>query len=260
MEKNAAFAGFPAGNNNPYVPLPEVFFTHLLPQIEDPVELKVTLHLFYLLARKRGQLRGISDRELYRDRTMLHSIRRPGDPRTAEDHLRQGLELCVTRGTLLRVSIYMVSEDGNDGEPVAWYFFNTARNKKIVADLEGGSMIPARLLLANQPAPQHTKEDQEQEDKTPVAEGVYARPVGHEKIRTLYTEVERPNIFVLYEQNIGLLTPLIAEELKDAARQYPMEWVEAAFREAVHHNKRKWSYIRAILRRWETEGRQQWNA
>ena len=72
--------------------------------------------------------------------------------------------------------------------------------------------------------------------------------------------VERPNIFVLYEQNIGLLSPLLADELKDAAEQYPAEWIEAAFREAVQHNKRKWSYIRAILRRWETEGRQPWNA
>ena len=73
-------------------------------------------------------------------------------------------------------------------------------------------------------------------------------------------QVERPNIFVLYEQNIGLLSPLIADQLRDAAEQYPPEWIEAAFREAVQHNKRKWSYISAILRRWETEGRQPWNA
>ena len=72
--------------------------------------------------------------------------------------------------------------------------------------------------------------------------------------------VERPNIFVLYEQNIGLLSPLIADELRDAADRYPEEWIESAFREAVQHNKRKWSYIRAILRRWEAEGRQKWNA
>ena len=78
--------------------------------------------------------------------------------------------------------------------------------------------------------------------------------------RTVQVQVERPNIFVLYEQNIGLLTPLIADQLKDAADQYPQEWIEAAFREAVQHNKRNWSYISAILRRWETEGRQQWKA
>lgn len=65
----------------------------------------------------------------------------------------------------------------------------------------------------------------------------------------------RPNIFTLYEQNIGLLTPLIAEELREAEREYPAEWIEDAFREAVALNKRSWKYIRAILERWSTEGK-----
>jgi len=65
----------------------------------------------------------------------------------------------------------------------------------------------------------------------------------------------RPNIFTLYEQNIGLLTPLIADELREAEQSYPADWIEAAFREAVSLNKRSWKYIRAILERWRTEGR-----
>jgi DNA replication protein len=43
------FVGFPSGKN-PYVPVPDVFFTVLLPEIQDTAELKVTLHLFWLLA------------------------------------------------------------------------------------------------------------------------------------------------------------------------------------------------------------------
>ncbi|HEV2474582.1 MAG TPA: DnaD domain protein, partial [Chthonomonadales bacterium] len=95
------------------------------------------------------------------------------------------------------------------------------------------------------------------------AGGGSGRPTAYTRRETqahVQVQIERPNIFILYEQNIGLLSPLIADELKDAAEQYPVEWIEAAFREAVLHNKRKWSYIRAILRRWETEGRQTWNA
>ena len=65
----------------------------------------------------------------------------------------------------------------------------------------------------------------------------------------------RPNIFTLYEQNIGLLTPLVTDELRDAERIYPAEWIEEAFREATLLNKRSWKYIRAILERWHTEGR-----
>jgi DNA replication protein len=66
---------------------------------------------------------------------------------------------------------------------------------------------------------------------------------------------ERPNVFALYEQNIGMLTPLIADELREAEQAYPAEWIEEAFREAVSLNKRNWKYVRAILERWRTEGR-----
>ncbi len=69
----------------------------------------------------------------------------------------------------------------------------------------------------------------------------------------------RPNIFTLYEQNIGLLTPLIADELREAEREYPADWIADAFREAVALNKRSWKYIRAILERWRTEGRAEAN-
>lgn len=67
--------------------------------------------------------------------------------------------------------------------------------------------------------------------------------------------IGRKNIFVLYEQNIGLLTPLISEELKQAEQEYSMEWIEDAFRIALRRNVRRWDYINAILKRWKTEGR-----
>ncbi len=67
----------------------------------------------------------------------------------------------------------------------------------------------------------------------------------------------RPNIFALYEANIGLLTPLIADELREAEREYPAGWIEDAFREAVSLNKRSWRYIHAILERWRVEGREE---
>ncbi len=65
----------------------------------------------------------------------------------------------------------------------------------------------------------------------------------------------RPNIFTLYEQTIGPLTALLAEELREAEATYPAAWIEEAFREAARLNKRNWKYIRAILERWRTEGR-----
>ncbi len=66
---------------------------------------------------------------------------------------------------------------------------------------------------------------------------------------------DRPNIFTLYEENIGLLSPMIAEELREAEQLYPLEWIGDAVREAVDQNKRSWRYVSRILERWEREGR-----
>jgi DnaD/phage-associated family protein len=65
---------------------------------------------------------------------------------------------------------------------------------------------------------------------------------------------EIPNIYKLYEENIGPLTPLMADALKDAERDYPAAWLAEAFSIAVTRNKRNWKYIEAILKRWKDEG------
>jgi DNA replication protein len=261
------FTGFPSGKN-PYVPIPEVFFTEVLPEIEDSAELKVTLHIFWLLAQKQGNPRCASDRELQADRLLLRSLKRRGDPRPPEERLRQGLEQAVARGTLLCVHLRLLSEGRENAEVVAWYFFNTPRSRKVVSELQGGEIIPVRLLTNEVPEESYAEQEPETDMSAPVNEyaasggyGTAVRETGRNlPARHVQVQVERPNIFVLYEQNIGLLSPLIADELKDAADQYPAEWIEAAFREAVLQNKRRWNYIRAILKRWETEGRQAWNA
>ena len=69
------------------------------------------------------------------------------------------------------------------------------------------------------------------------------------------TPAQRPTVFTLYEQNIGVLTPMLTEELKEAQETYPAAWLEDAIREAVRSNKRSWRYIRAVLDRWRRDGR-----
>jgi DnaD/phage-associated family protein len=219
-----SFAGFPPGKN-PYIPLPEQFFTALLPEIEDIGELKVTLHLFWLLYQKYGDPRCASDRELLADPLLRRVMRRQGDPRPTDERLRAALGLALARGTLLRVRVRV------DGEIVTWYFFNTSRSRLAVSRLQRGEESPELLL--------------ELEDPGWLPSGDHEYSV----------EVERPNIFSLYEQNIGLLPPLLAEELREAEQTYPYEWIEEAFRLAIQQNKRRWSYIRAILDRWQSDGK-----
>ena len=67
--------------------------------------------------------------------------------------------------------------------------------------------------------------------------------------------VDRPNVFEMYEQNIGMLSPMIADALLEAEDMYPEEWIEDAIGEAVAQNKRSWRYISRILEWWEREGR-----
>ena len=68
-------------------------------------------------------------------------------------------------------------------------------------------------------------------------------------------KVERPNVYALYEQNIGPLTPLLAQTLEDAEAEYSSGWVEEAITIAVKKNVRNWKYVEAILRSWKEKGR-----
>jgi DnaD/phage-associated family protein len=66
---------------------------------------------------------------------------------------------------------------------------------------------------------------------------------------------EKPNIFKVYEQNIGALSPLLADELKEIEKADTEGWFEDAVKEALKANVRNLKYIKAILARWKVEGR-----
>jgi DNA replication protein len=65
----------------------------------------------------------------------------------------------------------------------------------------------------------------------------------------------QPNLFQLYEENIGPLTPIIADTLRDAQATYPAGWIEEALQLAVKNNVRRWKYVEGILKRWQEEGK-----
>lgn len=79
---------------------------------------------------------------------------------------------------------------------------------------------------------------------------------GTEDISTTATAREEnlAKISSLYEDNIGRLTPAIAERLKDIAGEYPGGWFEEALKDAVGLEHRNLKYIEAILERWKEEG------
>ena len=126
--------------------------------------------------------------------------------------------IATGRGTLLR----FVAERGSDRD--VWYYVNTPVNQALVAAMARGAVAPPRALW--------------REGQPPAV------------------IPERPNIFRLYEQNVGPLTPLIADHLVQALETWPVDWIEDAIAEAVAYNKRSWRYIQRILEGWTSQGRE----
>jgi len=80
------------------------------------------------------------------------------------------------------------------------------------------------------------------------------RPEGFEEASVTLSHI-RSNIYKLWEQNMGALTPMISEELRDLAATYPQAWIEDAIRIAVKNNVRRLKYVLAVLERMRSEGR-----
>jgi DnaD/phage-associated family protein len=149
------------------------------------------------------------------DRTLARSLKSAGVK--PEEGLARALARATERGTLLCLSVSSKKDPVGD----TYYFMNSQAGRRALAQMERESPPADR---ARRP------------DPTDAA--------------------ERPNVFELYEKSFGLLlTPVIADELKEAEREYPVEWIADALKEAALQGKRNWKYARRILERWKTEGR-----
>jgi DnaD/phage-associated family protein len=63
------------------------------------------------------------------------------------------------------------------------------------------------------------------------------------------------DLFSVYENNIGPITSMTADNLIDAEKTYPIQWIVDAIKLAVENNKRNWRYCETILKRWQTDGK-----
>lgn len=59
----------------------------------------------------------------------------------------------------------------------------------------------------------------------------------------------------LYEAEIGAITPLAADAIRDALNVYPADWIPEAITIAVQNNARRWNYVEAILKNCKTAGK-----
>lgn len=211
---DVGFSGFPAGSLA--TALPNLFFTAVLPAITSVEELIVTLYFFFAQGRLSGPGKRRSPRSLSREELAADATLMAALANFSDDPLA-----ALSAGLALAVKrgtlVQAIVED--DGGRQELYLLNTPANRRALAGKEGPRLEPREVLPPATP---------------PLSPA--------------------PSIFRLYEENVGPLTPLIAQELAEAEGRYPPLWIEAAFREAVGLNKRSWRYIQKILERWEAEG------
>jgi len=115
--------------------------------------------------------------------------------------------------------VLLVTDVSVNGATETLYFVNTAKGRAAVEQIKAGKWQPGDL-------------------DNPVEVLPY-----------------RPNIFKLYEDNIGPLTAYAVDDLKDLGKDYGDDWIKDAIHIAVQENKRSLRYVMGILKRWRKEGK-----
>jgi DNA replication protein len=187
------FSGFTSSET--FTQLPDSFI-HLLKEIDDVVELKVTLYAIWRIEHIEGHFCALCETD-FETEPLGMSL----------EEIRTGLRKSVERGTLLR----------SQHEADVFYFLNSPRGR--------------------------------------LATEAFAKGNWRESAKIMSAPRSKSNIFKLYEENIGPLTPLLSDMLREAEKNYPSTWFEEAFEIAVSRNIRNWKYVEAILTRWKEKGK-----
>jgi DNA replication protein len=189
----STFPGFTSSETFTQVP---DSFIHLLKEIDDAAELKVTLYAIWRIEHIEGHFRAMCQTD-FETESLGMSL----------EEIQIGLEKSVERGTMLK----------SQHEADVFYFLNSPRGR--------------------------------------LAAEAFAKGNWRESAKIMSAPMRKSNIFKLYEENIGPITPLLSDMLREAEKDYPSEWFEEAFEIAVSRNIRNWKYVEAILARWKEKGK-----
>jgi DNA replication protein len=187
------FNGFTSSET--FTQLPDSFI-HLLKEIDDIAELKVTLYAIWRIEHIEGHFRAVCETD-FETESLGMSL----------SEIQIGLAKSVERGTMLKA----------EHEADVFYFLNSPRGR--------------------------------------LAAEAFAKGDWRESAKIMSAPMNKSNIFKLYEENVGALTPLLSDMLREAEKNYPSVWFEEAFEIAVSRNIRNWKYVEAILARWKEKGK-----
>jgi DnaD/phage-associated family protein len=199
----------------PAVSVPRALLDRLITSRSSVEEHRIVL-LLVLLTRTGKADAAISEDAFVSDPAVIDAGKVDGTPIAMPDWPYPAIEQAVAHGTILR---FVVESPGGSR---SWLLLNTVQNARLVSTMADNPDTVPEIYWIDE-----------------------SRPRVH---------VDRPTVFRLYEQNIGPLTPLIADRLIKALELYPAEWVESALEEAVAYNRRNWRYIARILENWAADG------
>ena len=202
-------------NNRNYIPIPVELTSSLLRDIDSFEEFKCTLRIFSLIFSLRPKRLWISFEELSSDPVLLESI--------------------------------PVSDSEKKTEVIIKSIYAAKKRQTIILREKDKNQIQNSIILINDKI---SNELLTKKDIGKLQDGLDL-----EQTDIQPGQKRESNIYRLYEDNIGQMTPVLAEELKLAEKNYPNLWIEEAIIEAVKNNIRNWKYISSILNRWQIEGR-----
>lgn len=211
-----AFVGFPAGGLEEVL-IPARLLTDLLSRIDSLAETRLTLYCYQQIGRLSGQSAWLRARDLRSDPVLLNLMSGLSELHSPRKVLDDALEKALVRNALLGLEL-----PGADGEPDDKALFpNTEAGRRLRAEMDAAGTA----VRGNGSVP-------------PIARLAESEP------------------FRLYHQNFGLLTPVLADQLRSLIEEFPLSWVCEAMEIAIARNKKALAYVKAILNRWEREARE----
>ncbi len=205
-----------AVHSNPSVALPVELVRRMATSRIGAEEYLLVLVVALMTRTRTEGDSAVSERALLSHDLIVRAGEQDGTPVRKTEWVWQSIERALAHGLVLRFVATSVDSEQQ------WYLLNTLENAAFVANIANGSAPPPAYVWVDKVQPRVT--------------------------------FDRPTVFRLYEQNIGPLTPLVADRLIKAVELYPIDWIESAIAEAVSYNRRSWRYIARILDNWATEG------
>jgi DnaD/phage-associated family protein len=161
--------------------------------------------------------------------------------------------LCIANQSPVRGALYVTEKIRYCNEDVTDAFVTTSDKSKLLLD----SFLAMGMIYVQDDTyciSNWKKRQRKSDDSNERVRQYRGSSNGKNPLPYTSTSSSLISIFKTYEEEIGMLTEMIRDELIDAEKEHTEKSVIAAIHEAALHNKRNWKYVLAILKRWKIEG------